>query len=170
MQDTIADGQKPGSASHYDEDGLFDAFKTDASKTEFTIDGQHFARAKENAGPIADKFKEAIASPQHRKVISTVLNRGLRTIIANSQTREELPPTKNFRNLNLSNVKGFEMLLTVPQDNPLVRILDEHLDPRAAILACNLECRRILHDIQLQLESALQNRHNIIKTHAHIIP
>ena len=52
----------------------------------------------------------------------------------------------------------------------LVRILDEYLDPRAAILACNLECRRILHDFQLQLENSLQNRHNIIKTHAHIIP
>ena len=119
LQDSIAYGQKPVRAGHYDEDGLFDAFKTDASKTEFTINGQHFARAKENAGPIADKFKETIVNPQHRKVISTVLNRGLRTIIANSQTREELPPTKNFRNLNLSNVKGFEMLLTVPKDNPL---------------------------------------------------
>jgi len=118
LQDSIAYGQKPVRAGHYDEDGLFDAFKTDARKTEFTINGQHFARAKENAGPIADKFKETIVNPQHRKAISTVLNRGLRTIIANSQTREELPPTKNFRNLNLSGVKGFELLLTVPQDNP----------------------------------------------------
>ena len=118
LQDAIADGHKPGTAGHYDQDGLSDAFKTDASRTAFTINGQQFARAKENAGPIADKFRETIANPQHRKVISTVLNRGLRTIIANNQTREDLAPTTNFRNLNLSNVKGSELLLTVPKANP----------------------------------------------------
>ena len=73
----------------YDDDGLSDAFKTDSTKTEFTINGQHFARSKENAGPIADKFKEAIANPRHRKAISTVLNRSLRAIIANTQTNDE---------------------------------------------------------------------------------
>jgi hypothetical protein len=116
---SIANGQKPFRSGHYDEDGLFDEFKTDASKTEFTIDGQHFARDKANAGPIADKFKATIANPQHRKVISTVLNRGLKTIIANTQTREDLPSVAHFRQLNLANVKGSEMLLTVPKENPL---------------------------------------------------
>jgi len=114
---SIADGQKPVYSGRYDDDGLSDAFKKDATKTEFTINGQHFARSKENAGPIADKFKEAIANPRHRKAISTVLNRSLRAIIANTQTREDLAPTKNFRKLNLSNVKGSELLVTVPKDN-----------------------------------------------------
>ena len=116
---SIENGQKAFRSGHYDEDGLFDEFKTDASKTEFTIDGQHFARDKANAGPIADKFKATIANPQHRKVISTVLNRGLKEIIANTQTREDLPSVAHFRQLNLANVKGSEMLLTVPKENPL---------------------------------------------------
>ena len=127
---SIENGQKPFRSGHYDEDGLFDEFKTDASKTEFTIDGQHFARDKANAGPIADKFKATIANPQHRKVISTVLNRGLKEIIANTQTREDLPSVTHFRNLNLSGVKGSEMLLTVPKDNPFIHhtgIVDRYL-------------------------------------------
>ena len=130
LSSMIADGQKPVKQINYDEDGVFNGFKTDASKTEFTIDGQHFARDKANAGPIADKFKATITNPQHRKVISTVFNRALKTIIANTQTREELPPTKQFRNLNLANVKGSELLLTVPKENPFVNptgIVDRYL-------------------------------------------
>ena len=127
---SIENGQKPFRQEHYDADGLFDGFKTDASKTEFTIDGQHFARDKANAGPIADKFKATIANPQHRKVISTVLNRGLKTIIANTQTREELPSVAHFRQLNLANVKGSELLLTVAKENPFINpagIVDRYL-------------------------------------------
>ena len=127
---SIENGQKPFRQEHYDADGLFDEFKTDASKTEFTIDGQHFARDKANAGPIADKFKATIANPQHRKVISTVLNRGLKTIIANTQTREELPSVAHFRQLNLANVKGSELLLTVAKENPFINpvgIVDRYL-------------------------------------------
>lgn len=118
LNSSIADSQKPGQSGHFDEDGLSDAFKTDAGRSEFTINGQHFARSKDNAGAIADKFKEVIANPQHRKVISSVLNRGLRNIVANSQTRDDLDPTANFRQLNLSNVKGSELLLTLPKENP----------------------------------------------------
>ena len=127
---SIANGQKPFRSGHYDEDGLFDEFKTDASKTEFTIDGQHFARDKANAGPIADKFKATITNPQHRKVISTVLNRGLKEIIANTQTREDLPSVTHFRQLNLTNVKGSELLLTVAKENPFINptgIVDRYL-------------------------------------------
>ncbi len=118
LQDSIADAEKPGQSGHYDADGLSDAFKTDAGRSVFTINGQHFAKSKENAGPVADKFKEAIANPQHRKVISSVLNRGLRNIIANSQTRDDLAPTTNFKSLNLSGVMGSELMLTVPRENP----------------------------------------------------
>ena len=127
---SIENGQKAFRSGHYDEDGLFDEFKTDASKTEFTIDGQHFARDKANAGPIADKFKATIANPQHRKVISTVLNRGLKEIIANTQTREDLPSVTHFRPLNLANVKGSELLLTVAKENPFINptgIVDRYL-------------------------------------------
>ena len=130
LRSAIEDGQKPVNSGRYDDDGLSDAFKTDSTKTEFTINGQHFARSKENAGPIADKFKEAIANPRHRKAISTVLNRSLKAIIANTQTREDLAPTKNFRKLNLANVKGSELLLTVPKDNPFINptgIVDRYL-------------------------------------------
>ena len=127
---SIENGQKAFRSGHYDEDGLFDEFKTDASKTEFTIDGQHFARDKANAGPIADKFKATIPNPQHRKVISTVLNRGLKEIIANTQTREDLPSVTHFRQLNLANVKGSELLLTVAKENPFINptgIVDRYL-------------------------------------------
>ena len=127
---SIENGQKAFRSGHYDEDGLFDEFKTDASKTEFTIDGQHFARDKANAGPIADKFKATIPNPQHRKVISTVLNRGLKEIIANTQTREDLPSVAHFRPLNLANVKGSELLLTVAKENPFINptgIVDRYL-------------------------------------------
>lgn len=127
---SIENGQKAFRSGHYDEDGIFEEFKTDASKTEFTIDGQHFARDKANAGPIADKFKATIPNPQHRKVISTVLNRGLKEIIANTQTREDLPPVTHFRPLNLANVKGSELLLTVAKENPFINptgIVDRYL-------------------------------------------
>ena len=130
LQDAISDGQRPVRSIRYDEDGVSDALKTAATKTEFTINGQHFARAKENAGPIVEKFKETIANPQHRKVISTVLNRGMRAIIAKTQTREELDPTPNFRKVSLANVKGSELLLTVQKENPFINpngIVDRYL-------------------------------------------
>ena len=130
LSSAIADGQRPVAQIHYDEDGVFEKFKTYVCKTECTINGQKFARDKGNPGPVTDKFKEEVANPKHRKAISTVLSRTIKTVIANTQTREALPPTKKFSNLNLANVKGSELLLTAAKENPFINptgIVDRYM-------------------------------------------
>lgn len=108
LQDVAADAK-------CDADGLADAFKADAGSAKFTINGQFFAKGKENAGAVVDKFKEAIPNPQHRKAISAVMNRGLKNCIVSMHEREALEPTANFPGLKLSDVKGAELTLMVPK-------------------------------------------------------
>ena len=132
MHDSIADGQMIGQQRHYDEDGLFDTFKVDANRADFTIDGQHFAMNNGNTGPVTDKFKETIVSPQHRRVISSVMNQGLGMALNYTHVRDNLSPTTNFQELNLAGVKGAELMLTLPRENPVFEAngLIEHGTPK----------------------------------------
>ena len=117
MLDSIADSQMIGEDRHYDEEGLFDIFRVDSGRADFTINGQHFARKSGNKGPVEDKFKETIVSLQHRRVISFVMNQGLGMAMMNTHVRGNLSPTTNFPKLNLSGVRGSELLLTLPMAN-----------------------------------------------------
>ena len=51
----------------------------------------------------------------------------------------------------------------------LADVLDEYLHFSAAVLARHLEHRRLLHDLQLKAEGALENSHNIFKSHDYIL-
>ena len=117
-QDSIADGQLPDQNSHYDEEGLFDIFKVDTGRADFTIDGQDIAMARKNATTVANKFKETIVNPQQRRIISSVMNQGSGLSIISTHTRNNLTATTNFPGLNLMGIKGSELILTVPAVNP----------------------------------------------------
>ena len=117
MLDSIADGQMIGEDRHYDEEGLFDTFKVDAGRADFTINGQHFAMNSGNTVPVANKFRETIVSLQHRRVISSVMNQGLGMAMVNTHSRDKLIPTTNFQELNLAGVRGAELMLTLPREN-----------------------------------------------------
>lgn len=117
MHDSIADGQMIGQNHHFDEDGLFDIFKVDANRADFTINGQHFAKDSENTVPVTNKFRETVVSLQHRRVISSVMNQGLGMAMVNTHSRDNLVPTTNFPELNLSGVRGAELMLTLPREN-----------------------------------------------------
>ena len=117
MRDSIADGQMIGQNRHYDEDGLFDIFKVDANRADFTINGQHFAKESGNTVPVTNKFRETIVSLQHRRVISSVMNQGMGMAMVNTHSRDNLVPTTNFPELNLSGVRGAELMLTLPREN-----------------------------------------------------
>lgn len=81
------------------------------------------ARQKKTEGTQGDSglsatLEEKIANPEHRRIIGAVMNRNLRDAIVSIHIRDALKPTTNFPALNLSEVKGAELTLTVPKNDP----------------------------------------------------
>jgi len=103
----------PKQMSHYDADGMFDAFRGDAARNEYKIGDDVFPSGPEKRDRLTQTFKERIPNLLHRKALSAFLTQMTGGTAACLSVRDTLPATPGFKSLKMTSTKGHDLFLTV---------------------------------------------------------
>ena len=108
----------PQNADNYDNDGIFDQFKKDANRAIYVIGGQTY-RLPSNADPkpVLDALKTVVVKPEHRRMISTLMNQMIDGTTETPSQRMPLRPTNRHRQgMDVNGTPGMELYIRQGED------------------------------------------------------
>ena len=102
----------PQNADRYDNDGIFSQFKLDANRSTYVIGGQTYRLPRDtNPQPVLDALKTTV-KPEHRRMISTLMNQMIDTTTELPTQRMPLPPTnRHQQGMDVNGTQGMELYI-----------------------------------------------------------
>ena len=141
-QSTLKDNLSKNLTKKYDENGLYQSFREDSKRANYTICGQTFRVGDKKSGDVTEKMKQEIPNLLHRKAISSFLNQQIGIYTGSLHTRTALPPTTKYTNLNVKSVKGFDMLMSIDQDAPVFNECGNLQNPSSVNISLDINKER----------------------------